>query len=129
MQDPVLFSLAFLGDHCSISVLFQIQVYHPRPFFVVLKCFSIAVVAVLFRQSSRLQWDHFKALGEYREALDKWESALESPRDQPPAAPTRKSSLFDCFLFILLAKEKPDSGTFGATASKLENSARFWGRE
>jgi hypothetical protein len=116
------YSLLFFS---AIVALFQIHVYFSRPLFVLIKVLSIIIVAIFCRVSSQLQWDHFKALGEYREGLDKLESSLRNYILQTPVSPTKRSNCTDWILFLLFGKERPDAKVIVTSKDKLPSSKRY----
>ena len=91
----------------------------------VIKILSIIIPAIFCRVSSQLQWDHFKALGEYREGLDKLESLLRNYIPQAPVSPAKRSNCADWGLFLLFGKERPDAKVIVTSKDKLPSSKRY----
>ncbi len=108
----------------AIIALFQINVEIPFAVYRILKIIIIAIVAVLFRQTSQIQWDHFKALGEYRIGLEEIENQLMQERDSL-SNKTLKNRIPDWILTIVFGKELPRAKKVVTAQDKIPYSKRY----
>jgi hypothetical protein len=111
--------------YSAVIALYQIQVYFPHILFVTLKILTIAVVVGVCRQSCQMQWDHFRALQEYREGLDQVEAALSASPPSPKKTSAGRASVLDWVLFVLLGREKPGSKPILTAKDKLASGKRY----
>jgi hypothetical protein len=108
----------------AVIALFQINVQIPVSTYRVLKIFSIIIIWAIFRQSSHIQWDHFKAIGEYRKGLEKIENQLQSKTGKLNRAKSKRK-LCDWIFFIFLGKELPGSKAIVTANDKVPSSKRY----
>ena len=105
-------------------LLFQIDVHIPSPIYSVLKWVSMVVLLVLLRLALHMHWDHFIALGEYRQGLDKL-TGVDS-RAISKHKKKRRNRLHDFLLLFLIGRRLPSSGEVVTAKDKLGSSKRYF---
>lgn len=109
---------------CSaVIILYQVDVVMPANVYRILKWITMAVVALLFRQTAQIQWDHFIALYEYRQGLDQLTTRLSARRNKK--SKRKRATISDYVLFIITGKRLPSAKEIVTAEDKLASCKRY----